>query len=240
MHELINGLLAGSELLILTATLIVYLAADLIYRRCNCHPLANPVLSSIILLIFILHFCDIDYITYFKGAEFINFLLGPAIVALAIPLYRAYDHIKRAGWVLVLALISGCFIAITTVVVIGWACGGTKEIVLSLAPKSITTPIAMSVSAQIGGISSLTAVLVILTGVFGALISTPILNFFAVTDPRARGFATGLIAHAIGTSHKLKVNEVAGAFAGLAMGLNGIATAVFLPLLMPVLLHWLD
>lgn len=231
-------ILISSPLIPLTLTLIAYQIGDYLYRRANFHPLVNPVISAILLLILILHFIKLDYATYFNGAQFINFLLGPATVALAIPLYRAYEHIKTASFPIVCSLIAGSILAIVSVVVIAWLFGGTKIVLLSLAPKSATTPIAMSVSHHIGGLASLTAIFVIIAGIFGSLISTPIFNLLKVNDPRARGFATGLVAHAIGTAHKFRINELSGAFAGLAMGINGIATAILVPILIPIILHW--
>ncbi|MCA0403820.1 MAG: LrgB family protein [Proteobacteria bacterium] len=231
-------ILISSPLIPLTLTLIAYQIGDYLYRRANFHPLVNPVISAILLLILILHFIKLDYATYFNGAQFINFLLGPATVALAIPLYRAYEHIKSASFPIVCSLIAGSILAIVSVVVIAWLFGGSKIVLLSLAPKSATTPIAMSVSHHIGGLASLTAIFVIIAGIFGALISTPIFNLLKVNDPRARGFATGLVAHAIGTAHKFRINELSGAFAGLAMGINGIATAIIVPILIPIILNW--
>ncbi len=227
--------LAASPLLPLTLTLIAYQAATSVWERCNRHPLANPVLLAITVLVLVLDVTGTDYQTYFSGAQFIHFLLGPATVALAIPLYRAYDHIRQSAVAIAVAIISGCVVAIASSVGIGWLLGGSWGTLLSLAPKSATTPIAMGVSSLLGGNASLTAIFVILTGILGAMLSTRLLNLAGVKDPRARGLATGLAAHGIGTAHKLQINELTGAFAGLAMGLNGLATAV----LAPLLLHWL-
>jgi predicted murein hydrolase (TIGR00659 family) len=227
-------------LLHLTLTLMVYQAGDWIYKRCHFHPLAHPILFAIVVLVLFLQLTGIQYETYFQGTQLIHFLLGPATVALAIPLYRAYEQIRQSAFAILIALFAGCFMAIVSAVVIGWSLGGTQETLLSLAPKSATTPIAMGVADEIGGIASLTAVCVILTGILGAIFSTGIFNLLQIDDARARGFAVGLVAHGVGTSYKLRINEVTGAFAGLAMGINGLATAIFTPVLIPHLLYWLN
>jgi predicted murein hydrolase (TIGR00659 family) len=227
--------LSASPLLHLTLTLIAYQFGEWLSRRTRRHPLCNPVLIAIVVLVAVLKLTDTDYKNYFSGAQFVHFLLGPATVALAIPLYHAYEHIRSSAAAIVVALVSGCLFAALSAIAVGYACGGSMVTLLSLAPKSATTPIAMGVADAIGGSASLTAILVILTGIFGAMLSTWVLDLARVKDNRARGFATGLAAHGIGTAYKLRVNQVAGAFAGLAMGLNGFATAA----LVPILVHWL-
>lgn len=223
--------LSTSPLLGLTVTLVVYLAGDWIYRRAKLNPLANPVLIAVVLLVGLLLITKTEYRTYFEGAQFVHFLLGPATVALAVPLYANLRHLRRAGLPIVVALIAGSTTAAGSAVAIAWALGATRETLLSLAPKSVTTPIAMGVAEQIGGLPSLTAVLVILTGILGAVTATWTLNLLRIRDWRARGFAIGVAAHGIGTARAFQVNEVAGAFASLAMGLNGLATAALVPLL---------
>ena len=224
--------LASTPLLHLTLTLAAYQIGVTLSERAHHHPLVNPVLIAIIVLVVLLRTTGTDYATYFRGAQFVHFLLGPATVALAIPLYRAYDQIRQSVVAIAVAIVTGCVFAIVSVVGIGWLFGGSMGTLLSLAPKSATTPIAMGVSSLIGGNASLTAIFAILTGILGAVLSTWVLNLVRVKDARARGLATGLAAHGIGTAYKLRVNELTGAFAGLAMGLNGFATAMLMPLLM--------
>lgn len=231
--------LSASPLTHLTATLIAYQAAEALAKRCHSHPLVNPVLIAIVVLVAMLKLTGTSYQTYFAGAQFVHFLLGPATVALAIPLYHAYEHIKASALAILVALIAGSAFAALSAVAVGHWCGGSLVALMSMAPKSATTPIAMGVSETIGGSAALTAIFVILTGVFGAMMSTTVLNLVRVKDRRARGFATGLAAHGIGTAYKLRVHELTGAFAGLAMGLNGFATAVLVPLLIPALVHGL-
>lgn len=223
--------LSALPLLHLALTLIAYQVGYWIYLKTNYHPLCNPVLFAVIALVSILLITKTDYKTYFDGAQFVHFLLGPATVALAVPLYRAYHHIRSSAWAITITIIIGSLTAIVSAVGVGWVFGATPQTLLSLAPKSVTTPIAMGISEQIGGLPSLTAVFVILTGIIGAVLSTWVLNLVRVYDIRARGLATGLVAHGIGTAHKLRINEISGAFAGLAMGVNGLATAILIPLL---------
>ncbi len=227
--------LAETPLLGLTVTLIAYQAGSWLYRRARLNPLANPVLLAVLALVGLLWLTGTDYGTYFEGAQFVHFLLGPATVALAVPLYENFKEVRRAALPLAVALISGSLTAAASAVGIGWALGATRETLLSLAPKSATTPIAMGVAEKIGGLPSLTAVLVILTGILGAVLGTWTLNLLRIRDWRTRGFAIGVAAHGIGTARAFQVNEVAGAFASLAMGLNGLATAALLPLLIRLL-----
>lgn len=226
--------LITSPLFYLTLTLVVYGLFDAVCKRMGGNPLANPVLLSIIVIVSFLLVTGTSYQAYFSGAQFIHFLLGPATVALAIPMYKAYEHIRRSASAIMVALVGGALMAIVSAVGIGFLMGGSTEMLLSLSPKSVTTPIAMGIAEEIGGIPSLTAVFVIITGILGAVSSTWVLNISRVHDVRARGFATGLVAHGIGTAHKLRVNELSGAFSGLAMCLNGLATAI----LLPILVHW--
>lgn len=230
--EDIRLFLSTSPLLGLTATLLAYQGALWVHRRSGNSPLANPVLISILVLAGLLTVIDMDYRTYFEGAQVIHLLLGPATVALAVPLYRQLAVIRRSAAALLTALAAGSLTAIVTAVGIAWALGASERTVLSLVPKSVTAPIAMGIAERIGGLPSLTAVLVILTGILGAVGGMWVLDLAKVTDWRARGFAVGLASHGIGTARSLQLDEIAGAFAGLAMGLNGIATAMLVPLLM--------
>jgi predicted murein hydrolase (TIGR00659 family) len=172
-----------------------------------------------------------SYATYFEGAQFVHFLLGPATVALAIPLFRNRHVVARAILPVLAALMAGAVTAAGSAMTIAWALGASPQTVRSIAPKSVTTPIAMGISDHIGGSPSLTAVLVMGTGILGAIIARPILNLLRVSDWRARGFAIGLAAHGLGTARAFQVDQLAGTFAGIAVGLNGLASAVLVPLL---------
>lgn len=223
--------LSASPLLGLTLTLVAYQAAYWIYSRAGFNPLLNPVLLAVGMLVAALYFTATPYATYFDGAQFVHFLLGPATVALAVPLYLQFDRLKRLALPLAGALLAGSLTAIAAAVAVAWLLGAGEATLLSIAPKSVTAPIAMGISEKIGGIPSLTAVMVIMTGVSGAMMAKYVLDGLRITDHGVRGFAVGIAAHGIGTARAFQVSEQAGAFAGLGMGLNGLTTAILMPLL---------
>ena len=227
--------LSATPLTWLTATVLAYLAADAAARRLGNAPWANPVLFSVLLIAPILWVSGTDYTTYFEGAQFIHFLLGPATVALALPLWDNRDMIGRSVAPIVLALLVGSLVAAGSAILLARAFALPTEVILSLAPKSTTAPVALGISEVVGGIPTLTAVLVILTGIIGAVTVTPLMNLLGISDWRARGFAVGVAAHGIGTARAFQVNQVAGAYAGIAMALNALLTS----LIVPVLAQWL-
>ena len=230
LHE-IWVYLSASPLLGLTVTLVAYQGGYWLYRKSNHNPLVNPVLIAVVALVALLKLTGTDYQTYFEGAQFVHFLLGPATVALAIPLFQQLQQLRKSLLAIAVSVVAGSMTAAGSAVAIAWALGASRETLLSLAPKSVTTPIAMGIAEKIGGLPSLTAVLVILTGMTGAMLTTYTLNLLGVRDWRARGLAIGVASHGIGTARAILVHPLAGAFAGLAMGLNGLATAILLPLL---------
>lgn len=223
--------LAATPLLGLTLTLLAYQGAYWLYSRSGMNPLANPVAIAVAIIVALLTLTGTPYATYFEGAQFVHFLLGPATVALAVPLYAQLPRLKRMLGPALIALLAGSITAILSAIAIGWALGGSRETLLSLAPKSVTTPIAMGIAEKIGGLPSLTAVLVVTTGILGAVMARALFNALGCHDHAIRGFAVGVAAHGIGTARAFQVSETAGAFAALAMGLNGLATALLLPLL---------
>ena len=231
--------LAASPLLGLTLTLLAYQGAVWINQRCRSHPLANPVLLAVIALVALLWLTGTPYRTYFDGAQFVHFLLGPATVALAIPLYAQLDKLKRMAGPLLVALLAGSTCAAVSAVLVGKALGASDATLLSLAPKSVTTPIAMAIAEGLGGLPSLTSVLVILTGIAGAVGARYVYAALRIENDAVRGFALGLASHGIGTARAFQVSEQMGAFAALAMGLNGLLTALLLPWLIPPLMRWL-
>lgn len=231
--------LAASPLLGLTLTLLAYQGAVWINGRCRSHPLANPVLLAVIAIVALLWFTGTPYRTYFDGAQFVHFLLGPATVALAIPLYAQFDKLKRMAGPLLVALLAGSICAAVSAVLVGKLLGASDATLLSLAPKSVTTPIAMGIAEGLGGLPSLTSVLVILTGIVGAVGARYVYAALRIENDAVRGFALGLASHGIGTARAFQVSEQTGAFAALAMGLNGLLTALLLPWLIPPLMHWL-
>jgi predicted murein hydrolase (TIGR00659 family) len=221
--------LSQTPLLWLTATVGVYQLASEVARRLGRPPLLNPVLVAIVALVGLLLLTGTPYSTYFDGAQFVHFLLGPATVALAVPLYRAEGKLRQVLLPALGGLVAGAAVGICGAVLIGRAAGLDELALRSLAPKSITTPIAMASAETIGGLPSLTAVLVILTGMTGALCAKEVLDLARVRDQSVRGFATGVAAHGLGTARALQIDPEAGAFAGLAMGLNGAMTALLVP-----------
>lgn len=224
--------LSQGPLLWLAATLVAYATGDACYRAANRLPLVNPVLIAVALLAALLVLTNTPYETYFDGAQFVHFLLGPATVALAVPLHRNWPVVRRALLPILAALAAGALTAMVSAVGIAWAMGAPFEVLAALAPKSVTAAIAMGVAREIGGDPSLTAALVITTGILGAILVTPLMNGLGITDFRARGFAVGLAAHGIGTARAFQVDPLAGTFAGIAMGLNGLITALLVPALL--------
>jgi predicted murein hydrolase (TIGR00659 family) len=227
--------LSGSPLLWLTATLVAYVIADAIAVACKRHPLANPVLMAVILVAGILLATGTEYPTYFAGAQFVHFLLGPATVALAVPLIHYLPHVKRTAVPMAVALVVGSFTAVVSAVLLAQTFGLDRASTLALAPKSSTAAIAMGIADKIGADPALTAVLVILTGITGAIVVTPLMNALRLKNYAARGFAAGLASHGIGTARAFQVSPIAGTFAGVALGLNGLLTA----LVVPAVIHWL-
>ena len=230
--------LATTPLLGLTVTLLVYQAAFMLYQRSGFHPLANPVAMAVVALGTLLWATGTPYATYFEGAQFVHFLLGPATVALAVPLFEQLARLKRLWLPMVGALVVGTLAATVTANGVGWALGASKATLASLAPKSVTTPVAMGIAEKIGGLPSLTAVLVVSTGIVGAASARFLFDALRITDPTVRGFALGTAAHGIGTARAFQVSEEMGAFAGLAMGLSALFSALALPLVAGLLLRW--
>ena len=227
--------LAASPLLWLSMTLAVYLAGQWLFRRSGGRALFNPVALAIILLVSLLLLTGTPYTTYFSGAQFIHFLLGPATVALAIPLYLHWDRVRRLFLPLLAGLLTGSLTAILSAMGIAWLLGGSRQTLLSLAPKSVTTPVAMGIAEKIGGLPSLTAVMVIVTGVIGAVAAPALLKGLRIQDDAVKGFAIGVAAHGIGTARAFQISSLAGAFAGLAIGLNALLTALLTPLMASLL-----
>ena len=223
--------LAQTPLLWLTATLAAYVFADWMSARAGRHPVVSPVVISAGLLVTVLLATRTSYAAYFEGAQFVHFLLGPATVALAIPLRRNLRAVRTALLPIAAALVAGSATAVASAVGVAWLLGAPPAILASLASKSVTTPIAMGLSEALGGIPTLTAVLVIATGIFGAMVVTPLMNRLGIADYRARGFAAGVTAHGIGTARAFQVDDIAGTFAGIGMGLNGAMTALIVSVL---------
>ncbi len=223
--------LVATPLFGITLTLVVYMLAQLAYRRLNS-VLANPVLVSIITIILLLAAGNIEYRDYARGGDMILFLLGPSVVALAVPLYQRRKQIWDRKAPILLGVFAGSLASIISAGGLAWLLGGSRDVVLSLAPKSVTTPIAISIVEKIGGVAPLTAALVVLTGCLGAVCGPEFCRRIGVTSPVASGLAVGTASHGIGTARMFEVDRLAGAVAGLAIGLNGLMTTFLLPLLM--------
>ncbi|MGB5093844.1 MAG: LrgB family protein [Parvibaculum sp.] len=212
-------------------TLVTYLLFRALQQRAGGNPVLNPVLLATATIILLMTLSGRGYDDYNRGGAWLLWLLGPATVALAIPLYLNFAQVRSVLLPMFAALMAGSITAVLSAIVIGKLLGASPETIASLAPKSVTTPIAMAIAAEIGGIPALAAVFVIFTGIIGAIFGSAIFNALGVKDPRARGFAMGIAAHGIGTARAFQVNWQAGTFSGIAMTINGILTALFLPLI---------
>ena len=222
--------LSRTPLLWLTVTLVAYAIADRLSDATGRHPLANPVLHAIWMIGLVLTLTGTPYPTYFEGAQFVHFLLGPATVALAVPLYERRAVVMRALVPMLAALVVGSVTALATAITLSSLLGIPREVIVALSPKSVTTGVAMGIVETLHGDPTLAAVLVMLTGATGAILVSPLFNALRLKDLRARGFAAGLAAHGLGTARAFQVSETAGTFAGIAMGLNAFLTAVLVPI----------
>lgn len=231
--------LSATPLFGLTATLVTYVLAHAVYLRVNQAPWANPVLWSVSTIAAVLLITGVPYPTYFSGAQFIHFLLGPAVVALGWPLWQRRVELRQRWGRLLVASLAGGTAASGSALALGWAMDLPTDVLLSLAPKSVTAPVAMGIAEKIGGIPALSAVFAVLTGLVGALSGKYL--FAALRLPystegwTARGFALGTAAHGIGAARALQVNADAGAYAGLALGLQVVLASLLMPLLFRLL-----
>ncbi|WP_395668962.1 LrgB family protein [Rhodoferax sp.] len=231
--------LSSTPLFGLTATLVVYLLAQAVYTRVQQAPWANPVLWSVLVLALGLTVTGTAYPSYFSGAQFIHFLLGPAVVALAWPLWLRRAQLRKRWGRFAIASLAGGTAAVASATALAWALGLPHDVLLSLVPKSVTAPVAMGVADQIGGIPALAAVFAVVTGMVGALSGKYLFDAMGIgrdaTGWMARGFALGTAAHGIGAARALQVHPDAGAWAALALGLQ----VLFASVLIPLLVRWL-
>ncbi|MEO0770215.1 MAG: LrgB family protein [Cyanobacteria bacterium J06649_4] len=227
--------LSTSPLLGLTVTLAVYSAAFRLYVFAKYNPLLNPVVVSVLSLIALLMATGTSYQDYFEGGQYIHFLLGPATVALAIPLHKQISKLKRLWLPVAIALISGITISTLSTVFIAHLFGASTQTELSLAPKSVTAPVAMGISEQVGGLPSLTAALVVTTGIIGATIGPKVFDWMRLSDDSTKGIAMGVTAHGIGTARAFQLSAEMGAFSGLAMALSAFASAILVPWILSLL-----
>lgn len=211
-----------------------YLGAQLLQRRTGIR-LLNPILLSIAAMICFLMMCDIDYDTYRAGGDYIDFWLKPAVVALGVPLYKQLSTIRRQLLPLLLSELAGCVAGVVSVVLLAELFGASREVVISLAPKAVTTPIAMEISQAVGGIPPLTAAVVVATGIFGSMAGFRIVKMSHIHSPIAGGLSIGTASHAVGTAAAMEVSERYGAFSSIGLTLNGVLTALLAPLILDLL-----
>ncbi len=219
-----------APLLWLTATLLAYLFAVRVYLKSGRQPALIPVATGVTVIVLLLSVTGTPYAEYFESTRLIHFWVGPLIVALAVPLYHQVQRLKAIWWPVTVALLAGSVVAVLSGVLIARALGGSHLTQVSVAGKSATMPIAMALAERSGGLVPIAAVAVALTGFAGIVLARPLLALCRINDPAVRGFAEGLTAHALGAARALQTNETAGAFAALAMALNGVMTAVLVPL----------
>lgn len=223
-----------NQFFLLALTFGVYFFSKLLQKKTGL-VLLNPILITIAILIIFLKICGISYETYNQGGHFIEFWLKPAVVALGVPLYLQLETIRKQILPILLSQFAGCTVGVLSVVLIAKYLGASQDIILSLAPKSVTTPIAMEVTQAIGGIPSLTATVVICVGLIGAICGFKTMEIMRVNSPIAQGLSMGTAAHAVGTSTAMDISKKYGAFASLGLTLNGIFTAILTPSLLKLL-----
>ncbi len=223
--------LSAARFSLLMLTVLAYMVTRQLYQRSGAQPLLIPVLSGSALVIVILLWWQIPYAHYAEGNRLLLFLMGPATVALAIPLYTQLHQLRRMWLPLSVALVAGSVTAVVSGVTIAWLFKGSLPVLLSLAPKSATMPIAMPASAAVGGLASLTGIACAITGISTVVMARPLFRWVGTDHPMVCGFAIGLTAHAIGTARALQIDARTGAAAALAMGLNGLLTAALIPFL---------
>ena len=218
-----------SDLFLLTLTVGIFCGAQALYRRTRT-TLLHPVLLTFLLLIAFLKVTDIEYSRYREATAVLDFMLGMSVVALGYLMYEQSEHIRGNAVAILTATVVGCVVGVGSVVGIAAAMGADSEILISIAPKSVTVPIAVSIAGPMGGIVSITSVVVFLTGVFGSIIGSWVLDRTGVRLPQARGLAMGSAAHGIGTARAVEMGAVEGALSGLAIALMGAVSALFIPL----------
>jgi putative effector of murein hydrolase len=223
--------LSSTPLFGLTATLATYVSVQAVYEHVGRAPWANPVLWTVLVIVAVLLATGTPYPTYFAGAQFVHVLLGPAVVALGWPLWLRRAEVRRRGVALVLAALAGGLAAGGSAVALAFAFGMPAEVLRSLAPKSVTAPVAMGIAERIGGVPALAAVFAVLTGMVGALSAKYLFDALGIRDWAVRGFALGTASHGIGAARALQVHPDAGAYAGIALGLQVLLASALLPLI---------
>lgn len=225
MQVLINNALFG-----LVLSLAAFEVGIFINRNTRI-PILNPLLIAIVIIICFLFALQIDFDTYNKGAQFINMFLGPSTVVLAVPLYKQLELLKKNSKAILTGIFVGSFIGIISIIGISYLVGLDTNMIKSLVPKSVTTPIGISISSQLGGLVPITVLAIIVTGIIGAVFGPTICKIFGIRDKVAIGVSIGTAAHAVGTSKALELGEVEGAMSSLSIGIAGIMTVIIAPII---------
>lgn len=227
-----------SEVFVVAFIFIVYFLAQKLQKKTRVIVL-NPILVSIIFIICFLSVFQIDYASFQEGSKLIEFFLKPAIVALGFPLYQQLGKIKKQAIPILVSQLAGCIAGVISVILIAWSLGASKEVIFSLAPKSVTTPVAIEVSKSIGGIPALTASVTIVVGIFGAIFGYTIMKWTRVKNQIAQSISIGTAAHAVGTSKSMEISPRFGAMSSIGLILNGIFTAILTPYIIKILSFWI-
>ena len=227
---MLSEFLQGSTMWGVGLTLAAFAVGTLI-NRVTKKSVCNPLLLGSLVVVAVLTALRIPYAQYKASAAPVSWLLLPATVSLAVPLYEKWDLLRRNAKAILAGIAAGTLTSLASVLLIGWAMGLDHTQFVTLLPKSVTTAISMDVSAELGGIASLTGAVVILTGIVGSLFGEGLFRLLRITDPMAKGVAMGTAAHAIGTSKALEMGETEGAMSGLSIAVAGIMTAILAPLL---------
>lgn len=218
---------------IMAFTFVVYTASLALYQKTKLF-IFTPLLITVVATIALLKFSGLSYESYSSSTYPIRFWLEPSVVALAIPLYNNIERIKRQWKALLITLLVGSLMGIVSVVLIAHFMGSSLDIIHSIAPKSVTTPIALQISKGVGGIAGITAGVVSLVGIFGAIVGEWFLKLIRVTDPKSIGLAMGSASHGIGVSKISVKGEEYSAFGAIGIVLNGLFTAIFTPIILPL------
>ena len=228
-----------NELVVVAFTVAIYFLAQILQERTRMIIL-NPILVTVSIIISFLMVFHVDYNTYHNGSKYIEFFLKPAVVALGVPLYQQLEKIKKQAVGILISQLAGCIIGVVSVVLIAKLMGASKDIIFSLAPKSVTTPIAIEISKTVGGVAPLTASVVIMVGIFGATFGYSILRLTRVKNPIAQSLSMGNVSHAVGTSKSMEISANFGAMSSIGLIVNGIFTAVLTPYLLKLMGIWIS
>ncbi|WP_195999739.1 LrgB family protein [Clostridium sp. 1001271B_151109_B4] len=215
-------------------SLVAYEIGQIIYEKTKL-PIFNPLLVAIVIVIALLKIFNIDFETYNQGGQFINMFLGPATVILAVPLYKQLSLLKKNFIPIIIGITVGCFVSVISIILLSKVFGLDNNIIISLLPKSVTTPIGIEISNSLGGVTGVTVLAIIITGITGAIIAPIVCKIFRITNPVAIGIGIGTASHAVGTSKALEIGETEGAMSSLSIGIAGLMTVVIAPLCFSIL-----